>query len=352
MEFVQQLKPYVAKIAGRPDPVYEVVKLAGDASNRQYFRIRLTDGSAPPTLVAMVFNPADALRSEEAAGDSLPARLPFLDVGRYLQRGGVRVPDVYLEDVPKGFIFLEDVGDRQLFALVHEAGEEARRGWYRRAIDTLVGFQTLTRTRPEPACPAFTREFTHDLLMWEFDHYLEWGVEALYDRRIPEDDRTAFHSHFDRICRSLRKLPQVVVHRDYQSRNLMVHRDELVVIDFQDALWGPVPYDLVALLRDSYVALDEALVDDLVDYYIARAVPEKQGELTREGFRRGFLLQTVQRKLKDAGRFVFIDRVKKNPSFLPNIPTSLGYVRWALARLPEYGELGALLARYEERLAP
>jgi aminoglycoside/choline kinase family phosphotransferase len=125
---------------------------------------------------------------------------------------------------------------------------------------------------------------------------------------------------------------------------------EQAVIDFQDALLGPRQYDLVALLRDSYVELPAALVDALLARYL-HALASAGGPLLEPGpFRATFDLLTVQRKLKDAGRFVFIDRVKKNPGFLPSIPASLRYVREALARRPELAELQAVLARHVPEL--
>src|SRR5262249_52553463 len=125
--------------------------------------------------------------------------------------------------------------------------------------------------------------------------------------------------------------PYGFVHRDYQSRNLMVQPGPtLRILDFQDALLGPQVYDLVALLRDSYVELPAALVDEMLDEYAIRARLADRAQL-----RHLFDLQTVQRKLKDAGRFVYIDQVKGNPGFLQSIPASLRYVRAALDRLPE-----------------
>jgi hypothetical protein len=117
------------------------------------------------------------------------------------------------------------------------------------------------------------------------------------------------------------------------------------VIDFQDALQGPRQYDLVALLRDSYIVLEPAEVTALVERYCAR-----MGVADAAGFRRTFDLLTVQRKLKDAGRFEFIARVKGNPGFLPHVPASLQYVREALARLPELSDFAELLARYVPEL--
>jgi aminoglycoside/choline kinase family phosphotransferase len=140
----------------------------------------------------------------------------------------------------------------------------------------------------------------------------------------------------------LTAMPQVLVHRDFQSRNLMVHDDALRLLDFQDALMGPLPYDLVALLRDSYVSLSPLLIDELIEYYLS---------LRRTGIRGAdflvmFDLMTIQRKLKDAGRFVYIDRVKGNASFLRHIPNSLLYVREAFERQKEQEELFHLLKRY------
>jgi aminoglycoside/choline kinase family phosphotransferase len=124
-----------------------------------------------------------------------------------------------------------------------------------------------------------------------------------------------------------------------------------VVIDFQDALLGPRQYDLVALLRDSYVELEAPLVEAMLRRYLDRLAAEGGPRLGYDAFRDVFDLLTVQRKLKDAGRFVFIDRVKKNPGFLPSIPASLRYVRDAFARRPELAGLQAVLARHVPELA-
>jgi aminoglycoside/choline kinase family phosphotransferase len=122
------------------------------------------------------------------------------------------------------------------------------------------------------------------------------------------------------------------------------------VIDFQDALLGPRQYDLVALLRDSYVDLPADLVDRMIARYL-RALARLGGPvLDPVAFRATFNLLTVQRKLKDAGRFVFIDRVKKNPGFLPSIPLSLRYVRDAFSRRPDLAELQAVLAGHVPEL--
>jgi aminoglycoside/choline kinase family phosphotransferase len=162
-------------------------------------------------------------------------------------------------------------------------------------------------------------------------------------------DRRALDACFDRICDRILALPQGFVLRDYQSRNVMWaprtsgsdRRAQLTVIDFQDALRGPQPYDLVALLNDSYVVLSAELQRATVLVYAAaRSFSQEQTDALLAGFQ----LVAVQRKLKDAGRFVFIDRVRGNPSFLTHYPLSLRYAARAL-RATGDRELEALLTR-------
>jgi aminoglycoside/choline kinase family phosphotransferase len=121
---------------------------------------------------------------------------------------------------------------------------------------------------------------------------------------------------------------------------------EQAVIDFQDALLGPRQYDLVALLRDSYVELPADLVEAMLRRYLERLEAEGGPRLPYQPFRQTFDLLTVQRKLKDAGRFVFIDRVRGNPGFLVSIPASLRYVREAFSRRPDLAPLQRLLGRH------
>jgi N-acetylmuramate 1-kinase len=118
------------------------------------------------------------------------------------------------------------------------------------------------------------------------------------------------------------------------------------VIDFQDALMGPVTYDLASLLRDAYIELDEALIDRLIDRYLDGLARHRQVWTDREAFRRLFDLTSIQRNLKAAGRFVYIDRVKGNPKFLADIPRVLGYVKRNLQKYPELEQLRKHLTPY------
>jgi aminoglycoside/choline kinase family phosphotransferase len=182
-------------------------------------------------------------------------------------------------------------------------------------------------------------------------HFLEWGLEAWKGATLSPPERQVVDRDFERISRALEAEPRGFTHRDYQSRNLMVlPSGEQAVIDFQDALLGPRQYDLVALLRDSYVELPAEFVEGMIRRYLEQLAAAGGARLEYGPFRETFDLLTVQRKLKDAGRFVFIDRVKKNPDFLRSIPASLRYVQEALGRLSDLAELRRVLARHVPEL--
>ncbi len=340
---VSTLSRLAAETLGRPAADFTAKKLKGDASSRSYYRLAAPGSS----LVAMVL-PPDAGKSEEASKPgAAPAELPFLDVHRWLERGGTPVPKILRVALDEGVLLLEDLGDVTLEAALLQRGEAARERLYGEAIDLLVAMRARAEARPEAELSresiAFTRAFDFDLLRWEWDHYLEYGLRARTGRTLSPAEEALLAGAGDRICRVLADLPRGFTHRDYQSRNLMVTPRGLVVIDFQDALLGPRQYDLVALLRDSYVELPEPFVEKMLRRYLdglARAGARPEAD---EPFRRAFDLLTVQRKLKDGGRFEFIDRVKKNPSFLPHVPLSFAYVGRALERLPDERPLLDLL---------
>jgi aminoglycoside/choline kinase family phosphotransferase len=340
------LIPFVRHVVGGPEASGGSVEtMVGDASTRRYHRVRI-DGGNPGSVVIMEL-PSEPMKSDEATAPGLgPPELPFLNVQRYLAAGGYPVPRVYRADMQLGLVALEDLGDRTFESAVRDAPEAERRRFYRTAIQQIVALQRLGDRGADPTCVAFGRRFDEPLLRWELDHFKEWYLEAERGVKLAPDEAKALAGAFDWLARELAGAPATLVHRDFQSRNLMVVGDAgpaLKVIDFQDALMGTRAYDLVALLRDSYVVLSPAEVDHLVGEFIAEA-----GVADPVGFRRLFLLQTLQRKLKDVGRFVFIDRVRKNPSFLRWIPATVGYLRDAVSAAPP--ELEALRNTFSRHL--
>jgi hypothetical protein len=304
--------------------------LVGDASSRRYHRVSVAGGS-PASAVIMEL-PDDPLKSDEGSAEGRPPELPFLNLQRYLSGGGLPVPRVYRHDLRRGLLALEDLGDQTFEMAVKTSPPPRRQALYRQAMGHILALQRLGDTRPDPACVAFGRRFDHALLRWELDHFREWYLEAETHATLTAAESQAVTDAFEWISATLAGSPLTLVHRDFQSRNLMLvgpqGAEEIRIIDFQDALLGSRAYDLVALLRDSYVELPPTDVDAHVVWF------GQQAGIPAEDFQRLFVLQALQRKLKDTGRFIYIDRVRKNPSFLRWIPTSLRYVAAALKAAP------------------
>jgi len=334
----QRVRDAVSRATGAGARSLPVKRLAGHASMRSYWRV----GTPPASWVVMVM-PTGAGPEEVTSGGRPPVD-PFVDVQRYLASIGVRVPAILAFEEAEGLMVLEGLGDDMLETRLL-AGED-RAGLYRRAVDQLARLRAGAEAHPS-GCVAFTRAFEAGLYRWELDHFREWLLEAWKGATLSAAERAELDDWFDRIAASLAAEPRGFTHRDYQSRNLMVlPGGEQAVIDFQDALLGPRQYDLVALLRDSYVELPPDFVEAMLRRYLARLEAEGGPRLDYRPFRQVFDLLTVQRKLKDAGRFVFIDRVRGNPGFLVSIPASLAYVREALVRRPDLAPLQRLLARH------
>jgi N-acetylmuramate 1-kinase len=337
-----RVRAAASRAAGADRSAAPVRRLAGHASMRSYWRV----GTPPGSVVVMVM-PLDA-KPEEVTQGGPPAVNPFVDVQRYLATLGVRVPAIHAFEEAEGLMVLEDLGDEMVETRL--AAGAAREPLYAEAVDRLARLRAAAERRPE-GCVAFTRAFDRTLYLWELWHFVEWGLEAGRGARLAPGERERVTAHFERIARALEDEPRGFTHRDYQSRNLMVlPSGEQALIDFQDALLGPRQYDLVALLRDSYVELEPGFLEAMLRRYLDALAAAGGPRLDYAPFRATFDLLTVQRKLKDAGRFVYIDRVKKNPDFLRFIPSSLRYVREAFARRPDLAELQALLARHVPEL--
>src|SRR5438105_10012439 len=336
-----ELRAAYAEALGRP--AERVIRLPGGAGNRTYWRLVERDGRSAVVMEL----PPEPGKSEEVSKESGPKDLPFLDVQRYLERIGVRVPHVLLDAHRRGFVVIEDLTDQTL-EMALRSGDRTR--IYEKAIDQLARLRAHAERNPDPGCVAWSRAFDYDLYQWEFEHFIEYGLLGR-GAKPSEAELTTLRTHFNAISKELAAAPRSFTHRDYQSRNIMVlPTGEQVVIDFQDALQGPRQYDLVALLRDSYVELPRDLIEEMLRRYLRELVRQGGPRLDQREFTAFFDLLTVQRKLKDAGRFVFIDPVKKNPSFLVHIPSSLRYVKDALARRSDLAEVREILARHVPEL--
>jgi aminoglycoside/choline kinase family phosphotransferase len=326
------------------DPL-RIDPMPGGASSRKFFRVTMPQGR--PTLVAM-FVP-DLARSDEIDKGGPVRRWSYLEVRDLLESCGVRVPALVADGTHCGWTVVEDLGDETVAE--HLARHpERREAIYRRAVADLARAQTRLGALPADSIVR-TRAFDFDLLRWEIEHFREWGLDARGQGLAPAA-LDEFHALADRLAHRVASLARGFVHRDYQSRNLMVlaatsGRVELAWVDFQDALMGPRVYDLVALLNDSYQQFDRSFVEARLAEYVAE---RGLGDRERAAVVREFDVVTVQRKLKDAGRFVFIDRVKGDPSYLRFVAPTLQKVRASLERLAGDADMARLREVLGERL--
>jgi aminoglycoside/choline kinase family phosphotransferase len=266
-----------------------------------------------------------------------------------LEARGVRVPALLAMACEEGLLLLEDLGETLARHLTERP--EDREILYQIAVRDLARAPRVLDPLPE-ASIIRERSFDEELLLLEIEHFREWALEA---RGVTLDaaDRAVFDRAARNLAHTIASWPRGFVHRDYQSRNLMVLTGSdgalgLGWVDFQDALLGPRIYDMVALLNDSYQSFTPTFVERRLDEF-TRHLGLPEGERARVG--REFRIVTVQRKLKDAGRFVFIDRQRNNPSFLGFVEPTIKKAQRALDDLVDDPELGALSALLE-RLFP
>jgi aminoglycoside/choline kinase family phosphotransferase len=329
---VTPLEDLIQRVA--PGAPFNYQSMPGGASTRRYFRVALPAGRS---AVAM-FVP-EGPRPEEVQKLTERPEWPFLEVRSLLEAHAVDVPQVIAEDTARGWLLIEDLGDDTLANVLLKRPQD-KPALYTRAVRDLARAQRALRDMKADSVVA-SRAFDEELLRWEIDHFREWGLDARGFALSPAD-RATFDGIGARLAKRIAGWQRHFVHRDYQSRNLMVRPSGAICwIDFQDALLGPRVYDLVALLNDSYQEFDRAFVDARLDEFAHEA---GLGAEDRSALGREFDLVTVQRKLKDAGRFVFIDRVKQNPSFLRFVTPTIHKVHGALARLTGDEDMSALSA--------
>ncbi len=307
-----------------------VVPLTGDASDRRYFRVLLPD---TPSIVL-------SLHSTAFEFDTLP----FVNVARLLSRMPVPIPAVLGHADDLGVLALEDLGDVTLQAHLGAATPAEHAALYRQAVALIA---TLQRRGDELASTEYLPygvAFDVEKLTWELDFFIRHFIEAYRGIVMSGAAREELRSEFAVVVASLAAEPRVLCHRDYHSRNLMLHGSELFIIDFQDARMGPDTYDLASLLRDSYVDLPEGTVSELLAYFLA--LKGQVGDQSE--FRRRFDVMALQRNLKALGTFGYQTTARRNPVYIQYIPRTLRYVRDNLENLPEFARLRELLATHVE----
>ncbi len=327
---VARVSAFLAGQWGEGAAAVQVESLSGDASTRRYFRVREGEATQVLALYPEAFDPSE---------------LSFLVMRDLLAEHGLPVPAVHAQDGTLGVVLLQDLGDETLQTLVGGVSESRMAALYDEALDDLVRLQRTTSSGPRRAS-CFRIAFDVEKLSWELHYFEKHFLEGMRSCSLTTEDRATLAESFHDLAQEIASWPRVLCHRDYHSRNLMHHRERLYWIDFQDARMGPVTYDLVSLLRDSYVALPEDFVADRVEAFRQEAAPEEP----RDVFWRRFELMAVQRNLKALGTFGYMAFVRGNAVYLPYVPRTLAYARQNLLKHPELATLHRTLARHVEEL--
>ena len=351
----QLISDKVHALFGENSILVSLTTLAGDASSRRYYRASLQGADAPPSVIVMELPAGSALplSSEELAVFKEPLReLPFLNLHRFLSRIGVRVPRLYGHWETEGILLLEDLGDMALWDRVQGLAPSEVLAWYQKAIDELLVLQIRGTAQRDDACIAFQQRFDFRLYMWEFEHFLEYGLIKRPGTHVDDPTLAQLRTVFKAIAERLDRQPTCLNHRDFHSWNLMIHDDAVAVIDFQDALLAPAQYDLASLLNDRITdsVIRPDLEASLLRYYLERRAEAEKRTIDGDEFQEIYLLSAIQRDLKVVGRFFYLDIVKGKPGYKKFIPATVRRLTRNLARLPQTETIVPLLAEHFEEM--
>ena len=306
-----------------PNQPFELSFAAADADFRRYFRATFADGS---TVICMDAPPE---KMRESVANYLKVRDLF---------SSLNVPTVLAKNLELGFIVLNDLGDVQyLKAMQQENTPEAHKALLLEAIDELIVLQQASRPNQLP-------EYSREILLREMNLFPEWFVAKELNSSLNFAQRQLWQQTIDTLLSAIEAQPKVYVHRDFIVRNLMLTPNRPAVLDFQDALYGAITYDLVSLLRDAFIEWDEEFTLDLVIRYWEKAraadlpVPEQF-----DTFYKWYEFMGVQRHLKVAGIFARLWHRDGKDKYRPEIPRFLNYLRRTSRRYEELAPLYALL---------
>ncbi len=325
MERQQKITEWINRLA--PGKKFSLAPASADASFRRYFRASFDDGQ---TRVVM---------------DAPPERediRPWLHVQRLFHDAGVHVPDVLASDLDQGFLLLSDLGSTTYLA---DLSDTNANGHYRAAIEALIRIQLASRPNELPA-------YDRAMLKRELDLFPDWYLARHVRVELSDQQRTELQSVFDKILAINLAEPSVYVHRDYHSRNLMVTEPNPGIVDFQDAVFGPITYDLVSLFKDAYVSWgEEQTLDWLIRYWndARRAGLPVRGDFAE--FHRDYEWMGVQRHIKVLGIFARLYHRDGKDGYLKDMPLVARYLRAACERYRDLAPLLRLLDVVEDRQA-
>lgn len=311
----------------------ELLPVSGDASFRRYFRLPLAEGRPPHGSLIAVDAPPDKENLR-----------PFVAIARALCGNGTRAPEVLAVDHAQGFMLLEDFGDRLLLPALSAGSADAL---YTLAMRELVRMQDVVDVHGY-ALPPYDRA----RLVAEMELFRDWFVKVHLQLELSADELAVLDGACALIADDNLAQPTVFVHRDYHSRNLMLlddAADELGIIDFQDAVTGPVTYDLVSLLRDAYVTWPAERVAGWARQFARMLRDERRIDVDDATFLRWFDWMGAQRHLKVVGIFARLNHRDGKAGYLDDIPRVFAYL---LAEIRDYPQLAPLSQLLRERIVP
>jgi aminoglycoside/choline kinase family phosphotransferase len=327
MERLQLLKGWLQ--AQLPSKHFTLSPASADASFRRYFRVTFSEG-AEKTLIAM-----DAPPEQEDC-------TPFLRVAELFGAAGAHVPAVLGQDLAQGFLLLSDLGNTTYLQALNDDPGRADQ-LYRDAIEALLSIQL-------PSRPGVLPDYNEALLLRELSLFPDWYLARHLQVALDAKQKAELDGVFKRIVQNNLAQPGVFVHRDYHSRNLMVTTPNPGIVDFQDAVYGPITYDLVSLFKDAYIRWDEERVLDWIIRYWEKA--RKLGlpvAADFTNFYRDFEWMGVQRHIKVLGIFARLSHRDGKAAYLMNMPLVMEYLRKACDRYRELHPLLALLDALENK---
>ena len=329
MDRLQQLNHWLEQTL--PGQTYQISPASADASFRRYFRVTTDNHS----LIAM-----DAPPDKENSA-------PFVKVDKLLAASGIPVPELIAQDLQQGFLLLSDFGSTTLLAAVQNQQEVPKIiDLYLQAIEILIEMQVASQPNQLPP-------YDEALLMREMRLFDEWYIAKHVGVTLDQGQQELLNNIYQQLLSNILAQPVSYVHRDYHSRNLMVREDgSLGVLDFQDAVYGPLTYDLVSLLKDAYIRWDEELVLDLVIRYWQLA--KKRGLAVAEDFAefyRDFEWMGAQRHIKVLGVFARLYHRDGKDGYLKDMPLVMDYLRKVCERYIELNPMLKLLNQIEGKQA-
>ncbi len=300
------------------DIQYTLEPVSGDASFRRYFRFKNKDQQ----FIAVDSPPEK--ESNEA----------FVKVTHLLAAEGLPVPHIYYSSLDFGFFLLSDFGDDLLLNRLNESNVD---DLYKKALDALVVIQQTT--------PSSLPLYDKKLLLQEMELFREWFITQHLALEPSSNENEIFDTVFQILINNALEQPQVFVHRDYHSRNLMnIDGNYPGIIDYQDAVRGPVTYDLVSLLRDCYISWPEEKVNSFaLQFHKNLVATEILKDIDEDTFIKWFDLMGIQRHLKAIGIFSRLNIRDNKPNYLDDIPRTLGYIKSIAKNYPETKPLADFL---------